>query len=536
MKESNFYSDDFEQLIREKTEQYKMYPSEKVWKGVHGSLHTKRKWFIGSMALLVGGILFFAGRELIAPSAHPVLATKGLAASDSGAALSRLALPSATHRHPALAALHAPGNTTPAAHHYNGSNDATGEEDNQSPKGITITLSNLVISQPDLSEFLSHAVALPDHAPALPVIAARTAITSTAGTPDAVAGRLTHSSSESEQRGVTGETTEETDGLTAQSVLESLGAKGTQARYNHQGRDLAHIRGGGGSLAKGRLVDSASSASKASATAIAESEDRARINWLHDYALYTLAVSQRQPRTYLQLTLAPTVNYRSLSGGDYGLSKFNGPNALAHPGDVQRYVDHSPALGFEVGGSVLYRVTRNLSIKGGLQFNFSRYMIKAYTTNDAQPATITLSSYYGYVMDSLTSLTRMGNFGGRTQVSFSNDYYQLSAPIGFELRVLGNERLQLNIGATIQPSYLLNTNSYMLSSDYQNYLKAPTLFRRWNINGGVEAFMTYKLDGIRLQAGPEFRYQLLSTYNNQYPLTENLKGYGFKLGIVKDLP
>src|ERR1051326_8461946 len=70
MKESSFYSEDFEQLIREKTEQYKMYPSERVWKGVHNSLHTKRRWFIGSMALLVTGILFFAGRELISPSSR----------------------------------------------------------------------------------------------------------------------------------------------------------------------------------------------------------------------------------------------------------------------------------------------------------------------------------------------------------------------------------------------------------------------------------------------------------------------------------
>src|SRR5579863_1470962 len=68
MKESNFYSDEFEQLIREKTEQYKMYPSENVWKGVHNSLHTRRKWFIGSMAFLVTGILIFSGRELLAPS------------------------------------------------------------------------------------------------------------------------------------------------------------------------------------------------------------------------------------------------------------------------------------------------------------------------------------------------------------------------------------------------------------------------------------------------------------------------------------
>src|ERR1700749_1424602 len=70
MKESNFYSDEFEELIRGKTEQYKMYPSEKVWKGVHNSLHTKRRWFIGSMSFLVIGILFMAGRELILPSSH----------------------------------------------------------------------------------------------------------------------------------------------------------------------------------------------------------------------------------------------------------------------------------------------------------------------------------------------------------------------------------------------------------------------------------------------------------------------------------
>jgi len=70
MMESNFYSDEFEQLIREKTEQYKMYPSEKVWKGVYGSLHTKKRWFIAGMSVLVTGIIVVAGKELIAPSAH----------------------------------------------------------------------------------------------------------------------------------------------------------------------------------------------------------------------------------------------------------------------------------------------------------------------------------------------------------------------------------------------------------------------------------------------------------------------------------
>src|ERR1700754_1509390 len=89
MKESNFYSDEFEQLIREKTEQYKMYPSEKVWKGVHNSLHTKRRWFIGSMSLLVTGILFMAGGELLAPSAHPVVSRKTAVAGSTAGETSR---------------------------------------------------------------------------------------------------------------------------------------------------------------------------------------------------------------------------------------------------------------------------------------------------------------------------------------------------------------------------------------------------------------------------------------------------------------
>lgn len=559
MKESNFYSDEFEQLIREKTEQYKMYPSEKVWKGVHNSLHTKRKYFIGSMALLVGGILFLAGRELINPSAHPALAMKALAASDSGAALTKTPVP-AVIRRSTLTAYHSRNSATAITGQDLGSGTSDEETQDQAYKGITITLSHLVISQPDLSEFLSHAVKLPDEAPALAVITAKNTNPADAGLAklsEDVAARNLHGTGETghnageTERSVGSELTDvdASAGLTARSVLESLSEKGVQeARNSRLGHNLlARTRSASTSssgsrvsdLSEGRVSDSAAISAKASATTIAEASDRERLTWLHDYAMYTLPTTARQPRTYLQLTLSPTINYRTLSGGDNGPGKFvpQAPVSPLHLGDAQRYVDHSPAIGFQVGGSILYRVTRNLSIKGGLQFNFSQYKIKAYASNSPQQATIALSSYYGYIIDSLTSYTRVGNFGGRTQETYSNDYYQLSAPVGFELRVLGNERLQFNIGATIQPSYLLNTNSYMLTSDFTGYTKEPSLFRHWNFSGGLEAFLTYKVGGIRLQAGPEFRYQLLSTYNTiNYSINEHLKGYGFKLGIVKELP
>jgi hypothetical protein len=556
MKESNFYSDDFEELIRGKTEQYKMYPSERVWKGVHNSLHTKRKWFIGSMSLLVVGILFMAGKELIAPSHAPLRKpfTNTLTADEAD--VTKAATAESIPHAPLAAAYRTAGATNSSKHGDSGS--TRNEEPDQSFRGLSITLSHPVIIPADISELLSRAVRLPDHAPALTVIAARLPAEQGTGksSEDGIAERtdgsfagssLRHESdgspagrSETREAAANSLTEEDSDPLTAHSVLESLSAQGVQnARYNKGKGSLARTMTDRTSVRGGTLKDSAAAFTRASSAVIGENSDRQRINWLHDYALNILPAPSQQPRTYLQLILSPTVNYRTLSGGEFAPSKFepNGPVAIWHPGDAQRYVDHSPALGFEVGGSLVYRVTRNLSVKAGLQFNFSRYKINAYASQNPQQATINLNSYYGYYMDSVTNYTNLGNFGGNKQTTINNDYYQLSAPIGFELRVLGNERLTLNIGGSIQPSYLLNTNSYMLTSDYTGYTKQPSLLRRWNLSAGLETFLSYRLPGgMSLQAGPEFRYQILSTYTSQYPITENLKGYGLKIGITKALP
>ena len=101
------------------------------------------------------------------------------------------------------------------------------------------------------------------------------------------------------------------------------------------------------------------------------------------------------------------------------------------------------------------------------------------------------------------------------------------------MRVLGNGKLQFSIAGTIQPTYLLNSNNYLLTTDYAYYTREPSLYRRWNVNGGLEAFISYQIGGLRWQIGPQFRYQLLSTYNDNYPLKENLMEYGIKIGITK---
>ena len=143
MKESNFYSDEFEQLLREKTEQYKMYPSEKVWKGIHGSLHTKRRWFISSMSLLVIGILFFAGRELLFPSkaelAKRTVVTT-LSSQDPGNSEDGNASP--------LASLSGQHRNTPSS--ITGKRSTSGADD-RSYKEINVRISTSGQSHPDIS-------------------------------------------------------------------------------------------------------------------------------------------------------------------------------------------------------------------------------------------------------------------------------------------------------------------------------------------------------------------------------------------------
>lgn len=483
--ESNFYNDDFEELIKQKADQYKLYPSDKVWKRIYNSLHNGRKWFVTGMALLITGILFFAGKELIAPNSNIAAIKKPV---DNNLALKNKPPESESEKDKAI--------KIPIASDLSEFNSENSNTQKTKSTDFKLVPDNLIITPGILDD---------DNADENSISANENPVTENnilAIVPNKINPKI--------------------NSLDNSLVIE-----------NYPLTDNAnHVK-----VSENAVTHTLTPEAEANQTAA--SEELKKINWLQENASYALTKMVKKSRFQLQEYLSPTASYRTLSGGgNYNLPKSNVQNipiALTHLGNPNDYVDHKPAAGFEIGASLVYRLTRNISLKTGLQFNYNRYTIEAYSSYNPQRATVTLNAIYGYSPNAITTYTNVQNFGGNTTQTLQNQYFDLSAPIGLEIKLLGNEKLQFSAAATIEPTYLLNRNSYLLATDYSNYITDATLFRRWNFNGGIEVFASYKLGKLRLQLGPQFRYQLLSTFVGAYPIKENLKEYGLKVGLTKSI-
>jgi hypothetical protein len=98
--------------------------------------------------------------------------------------------------------------------------------------------------------------------------------------------------------------------------------------------------------------------------------------------------------------------------------------------------------------------------------------------------------------------------------------------------VSGAGKTEIGIGGTIQPTYILGNRTYLLTTDYKNYVQAPSLIRRWNMSTSLEAYAGVSSGKIDWKVGPQIRYQLFSSFRSAYPVKEHLFDFGLKVGIM----
>lgn len=242
-------------------------------------------------------------------------------------------------------------------------------------------------------------------------------------------------------------------------------------------------------------------------------------------------------RTGIQFYVAPSFSYRRLVGQatktNFNYSGFPYSANYGFPTDVNDAVVHKPAFGLEAGTVFTQNIGNRLRLKTGLQFNFNNYEIEAYSyMPEMAPFTAARQPGYG---GSVSTLAYYRNSNGFNKTWLRNSHFMVSIPVGFDATLFGNRKVRFNVASTIQPTYVLNNKSYLISTNLKNYAQEPSLYRNWNLNAGAEAYMSVDAGSYRWILGPQVRYQLLSSYKEDYPIREHLVDYGFKIGIQKTL-
>lgn len=225
--------------------------------------------------------------------------------------------------------------------------------------------------------------------------------------------------------------------------------------------------------------------------------------------------------------LSPTVSYRKLHGSAQAFNNYSFTRT-----DVNSAVFHLPMMGMEIGSAYIFNAQNKIRFKLGLQFNLNQYDIRAY---NAVPE-VTSLNVSGIGQAPIKTIAYHRTFDGFKETWLKNKHIMISIPMAAELRIMGDQKLSLNIAAGIQPTYMLSENPYLISSNLKNYAKAPSdLLRDLNVNGSLESFISIKSGSIRWTMGPQFRYQLLSNFKKTYPFKEHLTDLGFKVGIIKSI-
>lgn len=443
-------NDDFEIFLRESANQHRMYPSEKVWNGVHGSLHTHRKWYAFTalgMLLLLGSftsLLYFntsSKPKQIAASAVSLISNK-LDAKYFIADIKKNPTVNPTHAEKQLQFLAA-----------NSDNDNL-----ETVQAISII------------EEINNEITLDE-----------TTTTIENAT-------LTYTDDEIL-----------VDNLLADAIATM--------RFNIL-NDLSEFENNQEEL-----------------FAITETSPIAMPIPV-DASSYT--IPKKQARLNTHIYIIPTVSYRKLSENKNSSAAYQG-FGYQQSTNVKNVVNHKPDLGFEFGIGGRYRMNDNFYITSGLQFNITRYNIRAYY-HPTEIATVALNS--GYRTDSMASLSNYRNFNGVAEKWLENFYFQVALPIGAEIILAKNKKINWGISGSLQPTYVIGDRAYLISSDYKNYAKFPNLMRRWNLSTSIGTFVTYSTGKINWQLGPMVRYQQLSSFNSKYPVRENLFDVGFKVGAT----
>lgn len=524
--ENRFYKDDFDDLVKTSADQYRMFPSEKVWKGINNRLHTRRRWYGAGLAFLLLSIgtvtwVMFTNRP-----------------SDKSIANYKVSV-----------------NRTTKQNNTNTSNikeqsvfiAPKAVNKNQSNTNVVNTLST-VIQGTNLSQNVpTNNVNIES---------------GLSNSSDFIDGN-----EKNEKETVVTLSNEEVLAEQSNAINQRTENKPEAGNNRKASVKIAFVNKSadankGPSLAKNNLITTIIETIKDDIPKNQHAEHGDKIKTettvspittkqvissdISAYGIESVSntyikLAKRKKATW-QIYFTPSVTYRSLrenqafiKAARLAANPINqtspSPSAFTYSlADLEHVVTHKADLGFQLGASVSHPLSRKLRLVTGFQFNVNKYDIKAYG-HTTEVATISLNTLGR--RSSVSTVTSYRVIGSGYNVNWlRNFYFSASVPMGLEYVVVRGKRSYVGVAANVQPTYVLDNKSYLVSTDYKNYAQVPSLTRHWNINTGAEIFAGIVNKKSEWRISPQVRYQTLSSYKNTYPVKENLFDVGVKLGLI----
>lgn len=507
--EKDFYTDDFEQLLKDTTADFRMYPSRKVWHSIYNDLHPARKWPSFAVCLLLITSILYIG-----------IHNNNNINADAGNILFSSLSPSG-HEVQNSSAVVLPGTNQEKKLSTTNSPQLRISQKTNLPYSVTNSSSLgriMSVTEPDIN--INGMTLIPGDFSTIPAPTFAPLVQ---------------------------DKTEELTIYTAPIIGDPYETKpGNKLNELFHGavKPVTDNTAAGNQISESSdtrnsdPADTKNLGDKSEHSPVVRSRNTEETAWIEDYAFHNKRNSNKWKTKLSTITyFTPSVGYRILNKNNH----FEPANALlirnsATPLDADNSINNQAALNMESGASVLLDLNKRLRIKGGVQFNYTNYISFAQKLSHPTQTNVLLNDLYSGNTMLVPYSTMYGNKPGANLARLNNKTIQFSLPIGADYKLMGNEKIKWYVGATMQPTYVAGGNAYLVSADYKNYIDVPSMLRKWNLNTGVESFISYKTkNGSSINLGPQFRYQLLSTYSKQYTYSERLYNIGIKLGIMRKL-
>lgn len=476
---------DFEHFLKQNADQYRMFPSEKVWEGIHHTLHTRRRWYGIGLALLLLSTATVTTVMLNNAGKKQQLADK------------------------------APVTKT---------NDILTKQ----------TASNTVIIAPQKPAVNNSVIQRPDKLQASLVADQQQLIAPAGAELEEQAGKLTlEVIPEINLKSAVANIQPLSVQKNTEILKKTSPALQTKKAMFKPNPPVASTQPENNTVIVDNIIERKE---------VKTENENSITTERKEYSPYTIesvvnSYKYKKSRKKLswQIFITPTISYRKLKENKTFLEAAR--TTLGTPAnygysfsDINNIVTHKPDIGLQLGFVTGYPVSKRLRITAGLQFNVSKYDIRAYS-HTGEVATIALSNNAGGT-NTVSTITNYRNIGGYKADWLHNMYISGSAPVGLELKLSGNKKTTVGIAGTIQPTYILGNRAYLLSADFKNYAEVPSLTRKWNLNTGFEIYAGYSTGKLDWRIGPNVRYQVFSSFIDKYPIREHLFDFGLKLGLM----